>query len=85
MGRWSRAVGAIFLDWLSPKPGARWLDVGCGTGVFTELVVETCAPDSVVAVDTSTQQIAHALNRARRRGYRVATRDARSAAGPLKA
>jgi hypothetical protein len=61
MGRWSRAAGAVFLGWLSPKPGARWLDVGCGTGVFTELVVETCAPASVVAVDPSTQQITYAL------------------------
>ena len=34
MGRWSRAVGVEFLDWLAPPDGARWLDVGCGTGTF---------------------------------------------------
>jgi ubiquinone/menaquinone biosynthesis C-methylase UbiE len=74
MGRWSRAVGAIFLGWLAPKPDARWLDVGCGTGVFTELVVETCAPASVVAVDPSTQQITYALTHPieRRADFRVA-------------
>jgi ubiquinone/menaquinone biosynthesis C-methylase UbiE len=36
MGTWSRLVGDIFLDWLAPRPGQRWIDVGCGNGAFTE-------------------------------------------------
>ena len=36
MGEWSRLAGETFLDWLAPKPGLRWLDVGCGNGAFTE-------------------------------------------------
>lgn len=44
MGRWSRQIGAVFLDWLSPPRDARWLDVGCGTGVFTQLVLDRCNP-----------------------------------------
>lgn len=60
MGRWSRAVGAVFLEWLAASKGASWLDVGCGTGAFTELVVETCSPASVVAVDPSVTQINYA-------------------------
>lgn len=63
MGRWSRAVGAIFLDWVHPPKGARWLDVGCGTGVFTELALETCAPAVMVAVDPAVAQIDHARGR----------------------
>ena len=43
MGIWSRSAGQIFLDWLSPPQGLRWLDVGCGNGAFTELLVERCA------------------------------------------
>ena len=35
MGRWSRLAGEIFLDWLAPQSGLRWLDVGCGNGAFT--------------------------------------------------
>src|SRR3954467_1582499 len=28
MGRWSRLVGDIFLDWLAPAPSLRWIDIG---------------------------------------------------------
>ena len=44
MGAWSRLAGGTFLDWIVPRPGLRWVDVGCGNGAFTELVVERCAP-----------------------------------------
>jgi hypothetical protein len=30
MGAWSRLVGHVFLDWLSPATDQRWIDVGCG-------------------------------------------------------
>ena len=39
MGRWSRAVGEKFIDWLSLPNELNWLDVGCGTGAFTDLVI----------------------------------------------
>jgi SAM-dependent methyltransferase len=70
MGRWSRAAGAVFLDWLAPPPGARWLDLGCGTGVFTRLVLDQCAPAAVSAVDPAQPQIDHAR---RHRGRQRAT------------
>jgi SAM-dependent methyltransferase len=57
MGRWSRAAGAVFLDWVAPPRDVRWLDVGCGTGVFTELVLDRCSPQSVIAIDPSAAQI----------------------------
>ena len=47
MGAWSKLAGGIFLDWIVPRPGLRWVDVGCGNGAFTELVVERCAPAEV--------------------------------------
>ena len=73
MGRWSRAVAPTFLDWVAPPSGARWLEVGCGTGVFTELVVDACAPAMVYAVDPSSAQIDHARRQpvARRVDFRV--------------
>jgi ubiquinone/menaquinone biosynthesis C-methylase UbiE len=60
MGRWSREIGKAFLTWLQPPEGAHWLDVGCGTGIFTELISDTCAPASVIAIDPSESQIARA-------------------------
>jgi ubiquinone/menaquinone biosynthesis C-methylase UbiE len=60
MGVWSQLVGAVFLDWLAPPPGARWLDVGCGNGAFTEMIVERCAPAAVEGIDPSEGQLAYA-------------------------
>jgi SAM-dependent methyltransferase len=63
MGEWSRLAGETFLDWLAPKPGLRWLDVGCGNGAFTEMLVGRCAPASVLGVDPSEGQLAYARTR----------------------
>lgn len=73
MARWSRAVGEIFLDWVAPPRGARWLDVGCGTGAFTKLVLDRCSPAAVVAVDPSEEQIGFARSEpvGRRAEFRV--------------
>ena len=63
MGTWSRAAGEIFLHWLAPSRGLRWIDVGCGTGAFTELLVERCTPAEVEAVDPSEAQLSFARTR----------------------
>jgi SAM-dependent methyltransferase len=63
MGTWSRFAGEIFLDWLAPRPGLRWVDVGCGNGAFTEALVERCAPAEVQGIDPSEGQLAFARTR----------------------
>src|SRR5512139_1347115 len=63
MGIWSRFAGEIFLDWLVPPPGLRWIDVGCGNGAFTQLLVERCAPVEVQGIDPSEEQLAFARTR----------------------
>jgi trans-aconitate methyltransferase len=64
MGTWSRLAGDIFLDWLAPRPGLRWIDIGCGSGAFTELLVERCAPAEVQGIDPSLPLPAHVPRRA---------------------
>jgi ubiquinone/menaquinone biosynthesis C-methylase UbiE len=63
MGTWSRLAGAVFLDWLKPAPGLRWIDVGCGNGAFTELIKARCAPAEIAGVDPSAGQLAFARTR----------------------
>jgi ubiquinone/menaquinone biosynthesis C-methylase UbiE len=63
MGIWSRSVGEIFLDWLASSSGLRWIDVGCGNGAFTQLLVERCAPAEVQGIDPSEGQLAFARSR----------------------
>jgi len=49
MGIWSWLVGEVFLRWLALPSGLRWIDVGCGNGAFTELLVEQCSPQLAFA------------------------------------
>ena len=63
MGLWSQLTGATFLDWLAPRPGLKWLDVGCGNGAFTEMIAERCAPSSIDGLDPSDAQLAFARTR----------------------
>src|SRR5260370_16581840 len=58
MGVWSRLVGEVFLDWLAPRSGVRWIDVGCGKGAFTELIVQRWPPAEIFWIDPSQCQLA---------------------------
>lgn len=63
MGIWSRLAGDVFLDWLALPAGLKWIDIGCGNGAFTELVVDRCAPAGVQGIDPSEGQLAFARKR----------------------
>jgi ubiquinone/menaquinone biosynthesis C-methylase UbiE len=63
MGVWSRLVGNLFIDWLAPRTGLRWIDIGCGNGAFTQLLVDRCAPAEVQGIDPSEGQLAFARSR----------------------
>jgi ubiquinone/menaquinone biosynthesis C-methylase UbiE len=73
IGSWGRTAGREFLAWLDPPAGADWLDVGCGTGLFTELIFETRCPSAVVAIDRAPEQIEHATRKpvAKQASFRV--------------
>jgi trans-aconitate methyltransferase len=53
MGRWSRAVAERFVERLDAAPGARWIELGCGTGELTARLAARVAPSALVGLDTS--------------------------------
>ena len=53
MGRWSRLLSAPFVDLAGVRAGQRALDVGCGTGALTAVLVERLGADAVTAADPS--------------------------------
>lgn len=62
MGRWSRPLARVFVEWLRPEPSSHWLEVGCGTGALTSAICDLCDPASVVACDPSGPFLEHARN-----------------------
>jgi SAM-dependent methyltransferase len=65
VGRWSRPVAAEFLTWLAIPAGARWLDVGCGTGALGEAILDHAAPREIIGVDPAEAFVAFARRRLR--------------------
>lgn len=63
MGVWSRSAGEKFLDWLDLPKDLNWVDVGCGSGAFSELLVDQCEPKSIEGVDPSEAQLEYARTR----------------------
>jgi trans-aconitate methyltransferase len=65
VGRWSRLVAREFLAWLAVPPAAAWLDVGCGTGALTSVILAEAAPARVEAVDPALPYVRFAESRVR--------------------
>lgn len=60
MGRWSRAAAEQFVGWLALPVGLRWLDVGCGTGALSEIILQHASPKEVLGIDRSAGYVDHA-------------------------
>lgn len=60
MGRWSALIAQKFLSWLAVPPARGWLDVGCGTGSLTRLILERYQPKEIISIDSSADFISHA-------------------------
>jgi SAM-dependent methyltransferase len=63
VGRWSRRVAAVFIDWIAVRDQLDWLDVGCGTGALSETVLRLANPRTVKALDSSSGFIQYARAR----------------------
>jgi SAM-dependent methyltransferase len=78
MGRWSRPVAEAALAWLGLPPGLTWLDVGCGTGALTEVILEAADPREILGADPSGEFIATAAAQIADPRVRFAIGDARA-------
>ena len=65
VGRWSRLVARDFIDWLALPAKGRWLDLGCGIGALTQMILARAHPASVIGIDPSDGFIAHASRQTR--------------------
>jgi 2-polyprenyl-3-methyl-5-hydroxy-6-metoxy-1,4-benzoquinol methylase len=74
MGRWSRLVAREFVPWLGVSPGKNWLDVGCGTGALTQVILEKALPKNVQGIDASPEFVDYARDHIQdtRVGFRAA-------------
>lgn len=53
VGRWSRLAAKQFVPWLDVPSGSRWLDIGCGTGILSQIILDIASPQMVLGVDSS--------------------------------
>ena len=53
MGRYSRPLAPLFVEFARVEPGQRVIDVGCGPGALTAELVRRLGAEAVSAVDTS--------------------------------
>lgn len=60
VGHWSRLVAREFVTGLGVPEGARWLEVGCGTGALTGTILGRGAAGEVVACEPSESFLAWA-------------------------
>jgi SAM-dependent methyltransferase len=62
-GRFSEALAPEFADFVGLSPGQRVLDVGCGPGALTEVLVQRLGVSKVSAVDPAEAYVAAAQAR----------------------
>ena len=53
MGRWSRQLAPVFLEFVGVRDGERVLDVGCGTGALSSTLASMTRAAKIVGIDPS--------------------------------
>lgn len=60
MGRWSRKIAPLFVEWLASSHGKTWVDIGCGTGQLSLQIASRCVPSRQIGIDTTEGFLAQA-------------------------
>ena len=53
MGRWSRQLAPLFVEFVDVQDGEKLLDVGCGTGSLSATLVRVTRASKIVGIDPS--------------------------------
>lgn len=61
MGRWSRQLAPLFIEFADVRAGAKVLDVGSGTGVLSAALAANPAIGTIQGVDFAPPYVAHAI------------------------
>ena len=59
-GQWRRAVAQKFVSWLDLSKGLRWLNVGCGIGAASSIIVVEASPAEIIGINPSESQVSYA-------------------------
>jgi len=78
MGRWSRRLAPLFVDFAGVQDGESVLDVGSGTGALASAILEARPKAHVTGLDVALDYVAAARQRATRRGARFVVGDAQA-------
>lgn len=65
MGRYAVPLADLFVELVAPRPGSRVLDVGCGPGTVSAVLVGRVGADHLAAVDPSPTLVGSARERFR--------------------
>ncbi len=63
MGRWSRELAHLFVEFARINDGHAVLDAGSGTGALTEAVAAVAPSSAIIGIDPAAAQIAYAQTR----------------------
>lgn len=83
MGRWSRCLAPLLIDFVGLSDGERVLDLGCGTGSLTFALPRAADVASVTGIDFARPYVEHA--RAANRDPRIILQQGDASAMPFEA
>ena len=55
MGRWSRRLAPLFVEFVGVRDGDKVLDAGCGTGSLSATLVRVTGASKIVGIDPSSR------------------------------
>jgi SAM-dependent methyltransferase len=82
MGRWSRLIAPLFVEFARIRDGDRVLDIGSGTGSLAEAIAASKPSCRIVGIDPSAQYVSYAESRKKGPNVSFEVGDARNLSFP---